>query len=425
MGEFHYGDTRIPYHVDGTRVFFKLADNTYPSRQLGHVEMTYLQTSYLNSDRLFSVLPIYLGTPNSNPYLGDVGVEVISFFFEKPMSITGVWMGMVQFSGTVSTQIDVSSDTTALDDGTWTRVRFEGVSTIQNVDSPYQSQDEINSFVSVRMSEPTTKVSSGRNNDFNAFQDVAWDKPLAAFTNYEDYSLGIIPSYGNEWRNVKAMRFSGLKDYSTVHLYGRPTDPNDAGMTFVRENGEPIRPRDVSFDPVYLGSGDHVLAPLRLWNSSDETMVRITLRVDATDDWKYVTANTGYSDLMTMVSVRIGGGAWVFPSVSGNKIEIPIPDLAPGELSDTIEIRATAPDAMPVNTPTRSSLILSTVLTQPIAGNPIAIVSGTATGEVLLSRPVTGTVALATTVSGAATNRPTQQASGRVDIALTVTGAVT
>lgn len=365
-----FADPRIPYHADGTRVFHRLTSNDPRSARFynatSFTEFTDDQREYLNGDRRHAVSFYSTVRDDTNSFNIDLYARDVTFFFPTHMSLTAIFLGSQDTTssngfehGYQHIEALVSPDTTALDDGTWVSLGLVPLSTKHVTDSAITT-DETNLLRFVRLNEDPIDTSRTVRFDPPGFR-VAWDadlfewrQPRIAHTEPQtrmDHGLGIIPLYGEGWSNVLALRlqvsgnFNALGDSVAIHLYGRPMDPNVAGLSYERADGEPLVARDLSWGDSFPQSGVHVLGPFRLRNTTDQTAEGVTARVAGTLDWGYTEATDPayadefYSPIMPFVTARIAGGPWQASAISGKHIALVVGDLAPGETSDEIEVR--------------------------------------------------------------------------------------
>jgi hypothetical protein len=357
-----YGDPRLPYHRDNTRVFHRLASNDSRSAYYNRTfftEFTDEQRAMLNEDRLHSVN--FYSTDPDLPFTNTLYATDVTFYFPVPMTLTGIFLGATDLDNGFEYQVlygAVSKDTTALDDGTWIDVGHIPVSTQLLSYAESGSPDEYNQLRVAPLNRDPEIASFGPKT-FPAADRVAWDAPqrewpIAAIPSYEALfdrvGIGIVPLYGEHWREVRALQiatrtsFDSIGERVVIHLYGRPTDPNDAGLSFENADGSMLRGDDLDWGNMLWQSGAHVLGPFRLRNTTELTAEGVEAQISGTLAWG-LTDNTSpdyadelYSPIMPFVRARIGGGPWQASTVMGKHISLPIGDLAPGEFSDDIEV---------------------------------------------------------------------------------------
>lgn len=449
MSEF--GDTRIAYHLDGTRVFHQLTSDDPRSityyHNASHIEFTPKQREYLNEDRRHAVT-FYSTDPFETFGYSLYGRE-LTFFFPVHMNITGIWIGSNDsdrgFTFEYQTiYASASSDTTALDDGTWRDLGWVPLgSQFRQYGSVSTPNPEYEMTRAIKLNS-TTDVSSQVPRTMNS-RRVAWDAAPPRWNTstistqnewLENEGLGIVPLYGDEWYNIIALRlyvtgsFDSIGDPANIHLYGRPTDPDVAGLTWERSDGALLQPSDLSWGSVVAGSGPHIVGPFRMRNTTDLDAPHVRTWIAGKLDWGSTTVTSAayedelYSPIMPYIQVRLDGGPWVSSAVSGKHIEIDLGDIGPGEISGEVEVKLDyTPTTMPpwsqayitlgafiggtlqafgiVTLTSKTSNPTSITSRHQVAGT-IAITSATA-GTIRVQLPATGTpVQIKTVTTGAA-----------------------
>ncbi len=370
MAQHYFPDLRIPYDTDGTRVFYRRGNITDifvtpPAYEKEWREVDPAGLAYLNSARRYSLAFGPLGANNisgSPPYYGAWEIGII---FPEPMDISGIYFTSGEYNigplyeglpASWRPYISVSADTTALDDGHW--------STPVHLD------------ISTKAAFTTTKVSPLRQPvsvelpNFRIYnQDLGAPSWLpAGIDTYGSYreqmpyaGKGIVPTYGEEYRYVKGLRivmkddqrpgdiyFSPWLFFGTrnnLHLYGSQTLTSDLwGLQLVNDDGSPIGPDDLVLgnlpQPLTAGTLTYTWPKFRVKNFSDtETANSIILRVREDEEQRFVVSIPGWegNDLMYYVSARVGTGSWQVASPSN--IDLTIGNLAPGAVSDPIEVK--------------------------------------------------------------------------------------
>ncbi len=356
-----FADTRLPYHLDGTRVFHRISAEDSRSvwfNLKSYTEFTPEQRERLNEDRRHAV-SFYATDTTSQAFPISLYGREVTFFFPVKMTLTGIFLATTDddrgFNYEYQTIFaSVSPDTTALDDGTWHELGWTPVSSqfrFSDTGTEIHQTRVITLIAGADAPSAVTKFESMHSVAWDADQEL-WgtDSPSSTYARITD-GIGIVPLYGEDWSDVQALRlrvdgtFDSIGRYVSIHLYGQPTDPDDAGITYERSDGEPLVRDDLDFGNVPYMSGPHILGPFRIRNTTDRTASDVVAKISGTVGWGLTeVTNVAYTDefyslLMPYVQARIGGGAWQSSPVSGKHIPLVVGDLAPGEVSDDIEVK--------------------------------------------------------------------------------------
>jgi len=362
-----FDEPRLPYHVDGTRVFHQLRSNDSRFPEWFDVkdyhEFTEEQRAYLNGDTRHGVTFSGTGVNPELSFTTTLASKEVDFFFPCLMDLTGIFLGINSTYQYRDVRAYVSADTTSLDDGTWTEIGPLLLSEILPNNFGYPPTNTTNDAREAKLNEPTTAVTVAIRMD-PASHRSAWDAPhrslgyKGSFNSSDPATfrdgIGAVPLYGGDWAGVRALRittpgtsFNSLGQNVVIHLYGRPTNPDDAGLTYERADGAPLQHEDLDWGNVPMQSGDHILGPFRLRNTTDKTAEGVVATVDGSLSWLTTEITSMPADIVSpilpYITARIGGGSWISSPVSGKKIEVPVGDLAPGEFSDDIEVRLNYP----------------------------------------------------------------------------------
>lgn len=368
MAEFYHPERRIPYHADGTRVFYRKSEyRTFPYDYVTHLDYTEVPEVgkiHLNLERRGSLAFGQNGAASMNGAFPHYGAWEIVFFFARPMDITGIYFTSIRsalhsFVTAPEPMVEVpllsaSKDTTAIDDGDWS----VGIPVPQSTSRIFTDTTE-GGFATPEnrrffVWDLEDVVATGQ-----VFNPRGADTMATYRGTYDADGYGVQMLYSDDFRGVRAMRITmpdvliggvyhpaAFGSRTNIHLYGTPTEEPDLwGVDIVNADSSELDANDLHFGDLEqppTGTVTYTMPSFRVRNYSDtKTAENVTLTVTQPLDQRMFTSSfVAWATLMAYVEARVGGGAWQnTAAVTTDEIVLSLPDLSPGEESPIIEVR--------------------------------------------------------------------------------------